>query len=85
MIYTIKKGDTLSKIAKQFGTTVTDIQKANSSIIKDVNKIQVGCTITIPTKTTTTMNNYADIGRLVVLALKEIENLDSVKKLKKLV
>ena len=53
--------------------------------IKDVNKIQVGCTITIPTKVTTTMNNYTDIGRQVVICLKEIENLESVKKLKKMV
>lgn len=38
--YTVKKGDTLSAIAKQYGTTVDDIAKANN--IKDVNKIYTG-------------------------------------------
>lgn len=39
--YTVKKGDTLSKIAKTYGTSVAQLQKWNS-IIKDPNKIQVG-------------------------------------------
>lgn len=36
--YTIKSGDNLSKIAKQYGTTVAAIMKLNPSI-KDANKI----------------------------------------------
>lgn len=40
--YTVKKGDTLSAIAKKYGTTVSAIQKLNSSLIKNVNLIQVG-------------------------------------------
>ena len=44
--YTIKKGDTLSKIAKQYGTTVSALASANS--IKDANKIRAGATINIP-------------------------------------
>ena len=43
--YTVKKGDTLSAIAKQFGTTYQDIAKANN--ISDPNKIRVGQTLTI--------------------------------------
>lgn len=39
-IYTVKKGDTLSAIAKRYGTTVQDIAKKNN--IKNVNKIYVG-------------------------------------------
>lgn len=39
--YTVKKGDTLSKIAKKYGTTVSQIVAWNS-IIKDPNKISIG-------------------------------------------
>lgn len=46
--YKIQKGDTLSKIAKKFGTTVKAIQAANPDKIKNVNKIYAGDTIKIP-------------------------------------
>ena len=46
--YKIKKGDTLSKIAKKYGTTVKAIKEANPEKIKDVNKIYAGDTIKIP-------------------------------------
>ena len=38
--YTVKKGDTLSAIAKKFNTTVAKLQSLNN--IKDANKISVG-------------------------------------------
>lgn len=38
--YTVKKGDTLTKIAKKYGTTVSDLVKKNN--IKDKNLIYVG-------------------------------------------
>lgn len=38
--YTIKKGDTLSAIARRNGTTVAKLAAVNN--IKDVNKIQAG-------------------------------------------
>ena len=41
-----KKGDTLSAIAKRYGTTVQAIAEANS--IADVNKIYVGDSLNIP-------------------------------------
>lgn len=44
--YTIKKGDTLSAIAKRYGTTVQAIAEANG--IKDVNRIYVGASLNIP-------------------------------------
>lgn len=50
--YTIKKGDTLSKIAKANNTTVDAIAKANG--IKNVNQIRAGGSLTIPGATTTT-------------------------------
>ena len=43
--YTVKKGDTLSAIAKQYGTTYQEIAKANG--ISDPNVIQVGQTLNI--------------------------------------
>ena len=44
--YLIKKGDTLSAIAKKFSTTVSALAKANN--IKNVNKIYAGKTLVIP-------------------------------------
>ena len=44
--YTVKKGDTLSGIAKKYGTTVTKIMGLNSNI-KDANVINVGLKIRI--------------------------------------
>ena len=38
--YTVKKGDTLSEIAKQYGTTYQEIAKQNG--ISNPNLIQVG-------------------------------------------
>jgi murein DD-endopeptidase MepM/ murein hydrolase activator NlpD len=55
--YTVKKGDTLSAIGKQFGVSYQDIAKANG--ISNPNKIQVGQVLNIggntaPTAPTTT-------------------------------
>lgn len=46
--YTIQRGDTLSGIARQFDSSVRDIQNANR--IADPTRIQVGDTIFIPRK-----------------------------------
>jgi lysozyme len=45
--YTVQRGDTLSGIAKKYGTTVSAIQKLNSSLIKNVNLLQVGWRIRV--------------------------------------
>lgn len=45
--YTVKRGDTLSAIASKYGTSVSAIQKLNSSLIKNVNLIQVGWRIRV--------------------------------------
>ena len=45
--YTVKRGDTLSVIASKYGTSVSAIQKLNSSLIKNVNLIQVGWRIRV--------------------------------------
>lgn len=45
-IYVVKTGDTLSKIAKQFGSSVRYIQNANK--ISDPNSVQVGQKLFVP-------------------------------------
>jgi murein DD-endopeptidase MepM/ murein hydrolase activator NlpD len=47
MTYTIKPGDTLSKIAKNNGISITQLLQANPEI-SDPNKIKVGDVITLP-------------------------------------
>lgn len=44
----IKKGETLTKIAKEHHTTVNELAKINN--IRDVNRIQAGATIKLSTK-----------------------------------
>ena len=44
--YTVKKGDTLSAIAKKYGTTVKAIADQNK--IKNVNLINIGQVLVIP-------------------------------------
>ena len=72
--YIVKKGDTLSAIAKAHNTTVSKIAKANA--IADVNKIVVGQLLTIPEA-----KSYDAIGKQFEKCLEDIENLASYKKL----
>jgi len=48
--YNIKRGDTLSRLAQKYNTTVEELMDANPNI-KDKNKIYTGETLTIPGKT----------------------------------
>lgn len=83
--YKVVKGDTLGAIAQKYGTTVNAIKFANSSI-KDVNKIYVGQVLKIPISEASEGNSnaYEEIGRAFETALKDVENLNSVKRLSKL-
>ncbi len=49
--YTIKKNDTLLKIAKKFDLTLEELLAANKETIKDADKIKVGQEIIIPLPT----------------------------------
>ena len=51
VVYTVKRGDTLGKIAKAHGVGVNDIMAANPTI-KNPNRIYVGQKINIPAKNT---------------------------------
>lgn len=83
--YKIQSGDNLTKIAEKFGTTVSAIQKANPTKIKNVNLIVAGDTINIPTTSESTNTSkgkdYTAIGKQVEICLKDIEKLESFKKL----
>ncbi len=47
-IYTVKKGDNLTKIAARFETTVDEIYDLNRDKIEDKNLIQPGWKLLIP-------------------------------------
>ena len=47
--YSIKEGDSLTRLAKRFGTTVSELAKANN--IEDPDKIYVGDNLIVPDKT----------------------------------
>lgn len=81
--YKIKQGDTLSSIAKRYGVSVTSIQKANSNLIKNVNKISVGWVLNIPSKASETQ--YEEIGKAFEIALNDIQKLKSVQRLERLI
>lgn len=76
MTYTVKKGDTLSTIAKRFGSTVEALVASNG--IKNKNVIHVGQVIQIPTK------DYAAIGKKVEEVMEDISTLPSYKELLKM-
>src|SRR5699024_2424966 len=57
IIYTIKSGDTLNKIAKKYGVTVSSIVSLNN--IKNPNKIKAGQTIVIKGS----KDDLGDIGK----------------------
>lgn len=75
MTHRVKKGDTLSAIAKKYNTTVAEIMRVNSAVIQDPNKIQVGWDIKIPSPSTG--DSFQQAFHKV---LKDIEDLPSFKK-----
>lgn len=82
LTHKVIKGETLTKLANRYNVSVDDIVKANSKLIKNKNSISVGWVLTIPTKTAS--KNYANIGKQLEVTIKDIENLASFKKLKKM-
>ena len=84
MTYKVKKGDTLSEIAKSFGVDMWDLANANG--IRNPNYIRVGQVLTIPgnepeKEPAEQGVSYADIGRAVMKALAKFEDLPEFKEL----
>ena len=50
MVYVVRKGDTLSKIAKKNGVTLKQLLKWNRKLRKNPDKLRVGQKITIQVK-----------------------------------
>lgn len=78
--YTVQPGDTLSKIAAKFGTTVQTIAAANH--IANVNLIQVGQRLDIPTANDwpSTYSNSVNVNQPVTIdaATGEVEDIPTV-------
>jgi len=55
MTYTVRPGDTISKIAMRNGVTVAQLLQANP-VVTDPNRIKVGDVLNIPDSSTTTDN-----------------------------
>ena len=72
-------GDTLSKIARRFNTTVSAICEANQNVIKDPDNIRVGWVLLIPDN-----KDYSAIGQKVDKLVSKIESLPEFKELEKL-
>ena len=81
--YTVKKGDTLSKIAKLHKTSIQKLQKLNPSLITDVNKISVGWVLKVPSISTTPIR--CEKCSAFEKALLDIQNLKSVKAFESLI
>ena len=51
VVYVVKSGDTLSKIAAKYGVTLDDLISVNRDTVPDPNKLQIGQQLVIPTPT----------------------------------
>ena len=81
-IYTVVKGDTLYKIANQFGVTVNDIITANN--LKS-NTLQIGQKLSIPILKQENIEYYVQSGdSLWSIARKFNTSVDEIKKLNNL-
>lgn len=79
MTYTVKKGDTLSGIAKAHNTTVEALVSTNG--IKDKHLIHVGQVLRIPTKETTKPANNNQVYNALITCLDAIVDLPEFKTL----
>ena len=66
--YTVQPGDTLGEIARQFGTTVADLQRLNN--ISDLNVIRVGISLMIPDNGSVAAGDYS-VGGGVLAAMRQ--------------
>lgn len=78
--YTVKRGDTLSEIARKHGVSIASLKQANADLIKNINIIEVGWKLIIPAsdQQPTTAKPPKDCEAIV----KQLEKvLDDIEKL----
>ena len=87
--YKIKKGDTLSEIAKKYGTTVSTLASLNN--IKDVDKIYAGDTIKIPTNNSLYIeytikkgDTLSEIAKKYGTTVKKLQSINGIKNANKI-
>lgn len=87
--YKIKKGDTLSEIAKKYGTTVSTLASLNN--IKDVDKIYAGDTIKIPTTNSSYIeytikkgDTLSEIAKKYGTTVKKLQSINGIKNANKI-
>jgi LysM repeat protein len=65
ILYEIKAGDNLSKIAERFGTTPQELASIEDNHITDINKIEKGATLYIPVRTNFYTIKKGDTGSAI--------------------
>ncbi|MEC2105492.1 LysM peptidoglycan-binding domain-containing protein, partial [Bacillus licheniformis] len=92
-VYTVKKGDALSVIAKKYNTTVKALQSLNN--IKDPNKIYVGQKLKISSSASTALNKkqyytiksgdtLSGISKRFNTSIKTLQNWNGIKNANKI-
>jgi LysM repeat protein len=61
-VYVIKSGDTITKISKALGVSVSSIQALNPTV--DPSKLKIGQTIKVPTTPSSTTNQIQVVAQL---------------------
>lgn len=80
--YTVKRGDTLSEIAKKYGVSIATIKQANADLIKNINLLEIGWKLYIPTSDQQPIavkppKDYAAVVKQLEKVLEDIEKLSS--------
>lgn len=82
MTYTIRKGDTVTGIAKKHGVSIEELIEANPVILKNPNIIYPGQALLIPSGSAA--GSPAEVGAALIECIKAVENLDEFKRLEAL-
>ena len=87
--YKIKRGDTLSEIAKKYDTTVSTLASINN--IKDVDKIYAGNTLKIPTNNSSYIeytikkgDTLSEIAEYYGTTVKKLQSINGIKNANKI-
>jgi hypothetical protein len=72
--YSIKNGDSLSRLAKKFGVTVAELANANN--IKDPDKIYIGDTLVVPDTPRQQLQNL--VSQLLPTMMQPAPGMDSL-------